>query len=146
MWLGNITAAGQKLYPVEGPLTIHTPQPVLAGHLKFRVVSAGAPFLLLKSWTLADGKVADGKVTTVKRPTLNMPAPGTLASYPPQPDLAFAWDDVYGQGYFVARMLGNRLMQGIFTGPQGIVLQVESLNGQNGVAVDNQGNIYKMVW
>lgn len=64
----------------------------------------------------------------------------------PQPNLAFAWDEVYGQGFFVAHILGKQIGQGIFTGKQGTVLQLESLDGRNGVAVDNKGNIYKVVW
>ncbi|MGB6803488.1 MAG: hypothetical protein WBE31_14575, partial [Candidatus Sulfotelmatobacter sp.] len=64
----------------------------------------------------------------------------------PQPNLAFAWDAVYGEGFFVAHILGNEFGQGVFTGNQGTVLQVETLDGRNGVAVDNKGNTYKMVW
>ena len=43
-------------------------------------------------------------------------------------------------------ILGKDMGQGVFTGKHGTVLQVESLDGQKGVAMDNQGNIYKMVW
>jgi hypothetical protein len=34
----------------------------------------------------------------------------------------------------------------VFTGDQGTVLQVEILDGQHGAAVDNKGNIFKVVW
>jgi len=54
------------------------------------VFSAGPLFLLLKSWTVANGEVL----------------------YPPQPNLAFAWDAVYGQGFFVAKILGKKFGQG----------------------------------
>jgi hypothetical protein len=53
---------------------------------------------------------------------------------------------VYGQGFFVAKILGKKFGQGVFIGNQGTLLQVETLDGRNGVAVDNKGNIYKMVW
>ncbi len=86
------------------------------------------------------------KIATVKASSLNTPIPGTTASYPPQPDLAFAWDAVYGQEYFTAQVLGRSLLQGVFIGSHGTVLQVESLNGKFGVAADNKGNLYKMVW
>ncbi|MGC1962422.1 MAG: hypothetical protein WA676_06795 [Candidatus Sulfotelmatobacter sp.] len=46
----------------------------------------------------------------------------------------------------MAHILGNKFGQGVFTGNHGTVLQVESLDGRNGVAVDNNGNTYKMVW
>ncbi len=139
-------ALAQKLYPVQGPLASSAPQTVYAGHMKFRVVSAGPPFRLLKSWTVANGEVLQGEIVTVKKAPMNTAPLGSPAGFPPQSDLAAAWDAVFGQGYFVARVLGNTLDQGIFKGPQGTVLQVESLDGQKGVAIDNRGNVYKMVW
>lgn len=137
-------AFGQKLYPVEGPLAAQTPQPVFKGQIRHPIFAMGSQFLLLKSWTLANGDVLTGKPKTAKATSVNTPAP--QASAPPQPNLAFAWDEVYGQGFFVARILGKEIGQGIFVGKQGTVLQVESLDGRSGVAVDNKGNIYKMVW
>jgi len=76
--------------------------------------SKGLPFLLLKSWTVANGEVLLGKPKTVKATSVNTAM--ARASYPPQSNLAFAWDAVYGQGFFVAHIL------------------------------DNQGNTFKMVW
>jgi len=137
---------GQKLYPVQGPLTSQTPLPVFSGHLRHSIVSFGPLFLLLKSWTVANGEVLQGKITSVKASSVNTPPLGGGARNPPQPNLAFAWDAVYGEGFFVAHILGNKFGQGVFTGSQGTILQVESLDGQTGVAVDNKGNIYKMVW
>jgi hypothetical protein len=141
-----VKVAAQKLYPVQGPLATSAPQTVYTGHLKFRVVSAGTLFHLLKSWTFANGEVLTGSVTTVNKAPMNDAPLNSPAGYPPQPDLAAAWDAVFGQGYFVAHVLGNSLGQGIFKGPQDTVLQVESLDGQKGVAADNKGNIYKLVW
>jgi hypothetical protein len=106
----------------------------------------GALPTLLKSWTVANGEVLKGKCTAVKPSSLNAKTPGTPDSYPPQPDLAFAWDAIYGQGYFSAHILGQKIWQGIFTGHLGTVLQVEFLDEQHGAAVDNKGNIYKAVW
>jgi len=140
----NDYAFGQKLYPVQGPLATQTPQPVLTGQIRRPMFSAGPVFLLLKSWTVADGEVLQGKPKTVKATSVNMPP--AEACDPPQPNLAFAWDAVYGQGFFVARILGKNIGQAVFTGSQGTVLQVESLDGRNGVAVDNKGNMYKLVW
>jgi hypothetical protein len=135
---------GQKLYPVEGPLAAQTPQPVFAGQIRRPALSIGPVFLLLKSWTVANGEVLHGKPKTIKATSVNTLS--TTASYPPQPNLSFAWDAVYGHGFFVRHILGNKIEQGLFTGNQGTVLQVESLNGVTGVAVDNKGNMYKMVW
>jgi hypothetical protein len=141
---GSSYAFGQKLYPVQGPLAAETPQRVFAGQTRRPMFSAGPVFFLLKSWTV-NGEVLQGKPKTVKASSVNsMPAAGAVS--PPLPDLAFAWDAVYGEGFFVVHILGNKLIQGVFTGSQGTVLQVETLNGRNGVAVDNKGNTYKMVW
>ncbi|MGB0076044.1 MAG: hypothetical protein WCC05_11950 [Candidatus Sulfotelmatobacter sp.] len=138
-------AFAQKLYPVYGPLAAQTPQPILKGHVRRPMVSVGSVFLLLKSWTVANGEVLQGKPKTVKASSV-IPAPPAGAISLPQPNLAFAWDAVYGEGFFVAHILGNKFGQGVFTGNHGTVLQVESLDGRNGVAVDNNGNTYKMVW
>ena len=106
----------------------------------------GALPTLLKSWTLANGEVLQGKCVAVKASSLNTKMPGTPDSYPPQPDLAFAWNAIFGKEYFAAHILGRKIWRGIFTGNQGTVLQVELLDDQHGAAVDNKGNIYKVVW
>lgn len=137
-------AFGQTLYPIGGPLAAQTPQPVFKGQVRHPIFSIGSQFFLLKSWTLANGEVLTGKPKTVTATSVNMPPLQAIAL--PQPNLAFAWDEVYGQGFFVAHILGKQIGQGIFTGKQGTVLQLESLDGRNGVAVDNKGNIYKVVW
>jgi hypothetical protein len=139
------SASAQKLYPVLGPLAAQTPQPVFKGQIRRPVFSVGSVFLLLKSWTVSNGDVLQGKPKTLKASSVT-PAPQTGEISLPQPNLAFAWDAVYGEGFFVAHILGNEFGQGVFTGSQGTVLQVESLDGRNGVAVDNKGNTYKMVW
>jgi len=101
---------------------------------------------VLEAWTVANGEVLKGKSAQVNASSLNTKTPGAPDSYPPQPNLAFAWDAIYGQGYFAAHILGKKIWQGIFTGDQGTVLQVEIKDGGNGVAVDNKGNVYKEAW
>jgi len=81
---------------------------------------------------------------------------------PPDPKLATAWDTVYGQGFYVARIVGTRFFaRTVLTGSKGTVLQVEiyrrehdgDTSRQNagpidiqGVAQDDKGNIYKVVF
>jgi hypothetical protein len=76
---------------------------------------------------------------------MNVMTVGTSASYPPQLNLGFAWDAIYGQGYFVAHLLGQSCGHSVMTGSKGTVLQVE-FNFPRGVAIDNKGNLYKLVW
>ena len=146
MFSVSVAAFGQKLYPVQGPLASQTAPPVFSGQIRRPVFSAGGVPKLLKSWTLANGEVLPGKFAVVKMTSVNTKMPGTPDSYPPQPNLAFAWDAIYGQGYFAAHILGAKIWQGIFNGNQGTILQAELLDGQHGAAVDNKGNIYKMIW
>jgi hypothetical protein len=143
---GSAAAFGQKLYPVQGPLASLPTPPVFSGQMRRPMVSVGGLPKLLKSWTVANGEVLPGKCAEVKASSVNTKTPGTPESYPPQPNLAFAWDAVYGQRYFAAHILGGRIWQGIFTGNQGTVLQVEILDQLHGAAVDNKGNVYKVVW
>lgn len=139
-------AFAQKLYPVKGPLADQMPPPVFSGQIRRPMFSAGPVFMLLKSWTVANGEVLEGKPSKVKATSANTEVPPAGAIELPQPNLAWAWDDVYGDGFFVAHILGKEFGQGIFRGGKGTVLQVESIDGRNGVAVDNKGNIYKLVW
>lgn len=102
--------------------------------------------MLLKSWTVANGEVLEGKPKKMKATSANTEAPAAGTISLPEPNLAWAWDEVYGDGYFVAHILGKEFGQGVFRDSQGTVLQVESFDGRNGVAADNKGNVYKMVW
>jgi len=151
-----IPASAQKLYPLLGPAASQSPPPVLSGHLKRPLFGNGSEVKVLKSWTLPNGESFDGTCTEVTATPPNNKPPGTSESYPPQPNLAFAWDAVYGSGYFAAHILGVKIWQGIFKSNQGTILQVElrqqpnpeRINNQRykGAAVDNKGNVYKLVW
>lgn len=137
-------AHAQRLYPVQGPATAQIPPPSFTARLARKTISL----------TQAGGETFDGTWTTVTITYANPKMPGTPASYPPQPNLAFAWDLVYGQGFFLANILGSKTIgQATVTGSSGTVLQVEfqadklGMPVENifGVAVDNKGNIYKVV-
>ena len=153
MFSGSVAAFGQRLYPVQGPLAAQPSPPVLTGKTKKGMIS-----VKLVAWVLPNGDVLklNQKPYGWTVALTNNKTPGAPESYPPQPNLAFAWDAVYGQGYFVANILGSKSIgQGVFIGDKGAILQVEFLRYQSdnppqgiksGVAVDNQGNVYKMAW
>ena len=153
--LAAIPASAQKLYPVQGPLASQTPPPVFSGQVNRPMFSLGSEMKLLKSWTVANGEVLEGKCAEVTAASPNAKTPGAPESYPPQPNLAFAWDAIYGSGYFSAHILGAKIWQGTFKGSQGTILQVEMqqqlgpervTERYRGTAVDNKGNVYKVVW
>jgi hypothetical protein len=147
LFVPSIAARAQRLYPVQGPATAQTPPLAFTAKLAM----SGARKITL---TLAGGETFQGTwaVTTVS--FVNSKSPGTPDSYPPQPNLAFAWDLVYGQGYFLANILGSTTLgQASATGNNGTVLQLEFRaeklglppDDMFGVAIDNKGNIYKVV-
>lgn len=128
--------ASGRLYPVQGPLAALTAPPVMTARL------TQSPSAI--SLVLANGERFSGPIKVVNPASANLnPAGPPLVL--PQPNLAFAWGTVYGQGFFVAKVLGQQLGQGVLTGSQGTVVQVE-IAVARGVAVDNKGNIYKIVF
>jgi hypothetical protein len=146
--LTTTPAFGQKLYPVQGPLASQTPAQVFSVKIQQRLFGAGSPVKYIKTWIVSDGEAVNGKFTQGTANSVNSKTPGSSDSYPPQPNLAFAWDAVYGDGFFSAHILGKKMWEGTFTGDKGTVLQVEIMNDNDlrGVAIDNKGNVYKEVW
>jgi hypothetical protein len=147
---GSAAAFAETLYPVQGPLAAQASPPAMK--LNFHGSTSGNFSLVQTS-----GETFQGKWASVTPAFVNNKTPENPASYLPQPNLAFAWDAVYGQGYFVGQVLGTRIRQAVATGDKGTVVQVECLYGDqrfpgvpnfgfNGVAVDSKGNIYKVVF
>jgi hypothetical protein len=146
---GGIAAFGQRLFPVQGPAAAQVPPPAFTARLTNISRQSGKITL-----AEAKGESFQGTWKIVTASFVNTRTPGAPASYPPQPNLAFAWDAVYGQGYYLATILGSENVgQAVATGDRGTVLQVEFHREQLGVpednhfgvAVDNKGNIYKVV-
>jgi hypothetical protein len=111
------------------------------------------------SAVLAQGEGFQGPWSSIAGQTRRISAP-----VPPQPELASAWDMVYGEGFFVAHVVGARFFERtVLTGSKGTALQVEiyrrahdsdgDWNRRNaapldilGVAQDDKGNTYKVVF
>ncbi len=149
MIAGSVAAFGQRLYPVQGPAATQAPPPLFSSKLTNYLGKSGKISLVQ-----VNGETFEGTWSIVSATFANSKTPGSPESYPPQPNLAFAWDAVYGQGYYVATILGSEQVgQAIATGNHGTVLQIEFHREQLGVpednhfgvAVDNKGNIYKVV-
>jgi hypothetical protein len=68
-----------------------------------------------------------------------------------QSGMAQAWAQVYGAGFSVSNLAGVNRGEAMLTGPKGTVLQVEFFTGSgtangNGVAKDNHGNVFKVIF
>jgi hypothetical protein len=79
------------------------------------------------------------------------PAEGSDTSNPPAGNLAADWDAVYGAGYYVAHVLGNKLYaRATLSCNKGTTIRTELSNEHNergqtkGVAEDNNGNVFKV--
>jgi hypothetical protein len=166
--------ASARMYPVQGPMASETPGAVYSAKLTGLLYSGD---ITIKSstgevckghWTLVKGGTSEDGVST---PAANASATSASAanaalapaSAPPNSGpssvaegMPAAWDAVYGQGYYVAHVLGQRLYaHALVTGNQGTILNVEfyrvyqSQNepGQiHGVAKDNKGDIFKLAF
>jgi len=149
--------AGARLYPVKGPLSLQTPVPVYKAKISDLVLPAGS-----FSAVLADGELCKGKWKLVLGS--KTPKPAAPGADPSMPDLAAEWDTVYGTGYYSFKAVGATwFMRGVATGNHGTILNMEVFideshpgpgpaNDSNvfremaGVAKDNKGNLYKLVF
>jgi hypothetical protein len=101
------------------------------------------------SVVLSDGEVCKGRWAQVPVPDKHE-GPATAPADP----MASDWDTVYGQGFYVANVLGTRLFaRASLTGDRGTTLRVElyrtdtrhSEDQVKGVARDNRENLYKVI-
>jgi lysozyme family protein len=104
---------------------------------------------------LDNGEAYKGRWTQVPRP--NRPANVVIFASPSYVSMASEWDMVYGQGFYVAHVLGARLYaRAEITGNRGTVLHAElykpdkieqqDIASIKGVAKDDKGNIYKIAF
>jgi hypothetical protein len=141
-----------RLYVVEGPLAAQTPSLVLFAKVKGVQGTAGAKSGSI-SVVLHDGEICSGRWTVV--PRVEVPKNATAADAPATNGMSSVWDTVYGSGFYVSHILGRGGFhaQAVVSGNEGTVLDMEiygigtpAQNGPIGVAKDNKGNVYKMVW
>jgi hypothetical protein len=139
---------GGHFYPVQGPLSKQAPPPVFTAKAT-GIFTSGSITVFLN-----DGEVCKGPWSVVSRKTRKA-SPATVSQ--PPVDLAAAWDAVYGPGFYTAHILGSTTgfhAQSTLSGDKGTTLQVGlfrpdtpgNANEIRGVAKDNKGNIYKVVF
>jgi hypothetical protein len=121
------------LYPVAGPLSTQTPPPI------FDITLSQVQTQAILA-TLQNGEVCQGSRIQI------------LQNDPSANQMSVQWDLVYGQGFFVANVLGSKsLYRADLTGTSGTTLNVEFyLHDPNnfatakGIAQDSRGNVYKL--
>lgn len=140
-----------RLYPVQGPLTSKSPLPTypvkMSGWIKSGTVVV----------TLDGGEVCSGRIAFLAGK--EEAAYQTSASEPALKNLAAAWDLVYGPGFYTGQVLGGtHFAQGNCKSDRGTQISFQVLqrvktdktfdqsNDMKGVAIDSQGNIFKIAF
>jgi len=138
----------QQMDPVKGPISLQAPGPFFEGSKGggTYVYSIKSDFERVKSFSYANGETLKGKSEWVTASAADAQTSSGADSNAPQPNLAAAWDLIYGPGYYASHAAGKKILQGTFTGDKGTTLQVQSLDNYVAVGADNQGNLYKIVW
>jgi hypothetical protein len=122
--------------PVQGPLANQSPLPTYPATMS-GVLSGTI------SVVLSNGEVCNGPWAFVSR----TPPAGTATE---TFDLAAQWDAVYGSGFYISHVLGNKLYARATLTGKGTTVHVELTNENDkpgntrGVAQDNRGNIFKV--
>lgn len=119
------------LYPVEASSAGQQPKSILSGTIIY------APGSATISFQLPDGEKYSGPCTFGSPAGVN-------------DDLKGTWDSVYGQGDYLAHVVGSPThCTATLTGSKGTVFHVESYNETaetpvKGIAQDSNGDIYKL--
>jgi hypothetical protein len=138
----------QQMDPVKGPMSLQAPGPFYEGSKGGGTYgySIKSDFARVKSFTYANGEILKGKPEWTTASAADAQTSSSADSNSSHADLIATWDLVYGNGYYASQIAGKKILRGTFTGDKGTVLQVESLDNFVAVGVDNQGNLYKIVW
>ena len=138
----------QQLDPVKGPMSLEAPGQFYEGSKGGGTYgySIKSDFARVESFSYANGETLKGKSEWVTASAADAQTSSGADSNSPQQNLAAAWDLIYGTGYYASNIAGKKILQGTFTGDKGTTLQVQSLDNFVAVGVDNQGNLFKIVW
>ena len=120
------------LYPVAGPVASQAPPPVFPAKISVNFATRSGSF----STALQNGETFHGEWK------LNTPGPANPAS---PDDLSATWDQVYGVGYYTAKVLGDaQCGSATVTGSKGTTLHMQICGAEKAVAKDSNGNVYKL--
>jgi hypothetical protein len=131
--IGGCAAEAIHLYPVDASIAGQPPKPILSGTIVYVGPSATISF------HLPDGEKFSGTCTSGSAAGVN-------------DDLKATWDSVYGQGDYLAHVVGaaNHCTAKL-TGSKQTIFRLEAYNEApgpllKGMAEDSNGNIFKMAF
>ncbi|MFH1519996.1 MAG: hypothetical protein ABIE75_05470 [Candidatus Omnitrophota bacterium] len=132
------------MYPVEGPLSKQTPLPVLKAKVDGIMGNSGNISLVMPDGEMCSGRWSSIAPTSTSFSTTS--GTGSVTS-----GLSSAWATVYGSGFVTQNTPGVNKGEAMLVGDKGIVIQVEFYTGSGtangtGVAKDNQGNVFKVLF
>ena len=125
-----------NLYPVKGPLSEVKPLPILKARVDGIMGNSGGISL-----TMPDGEVCKGQWSSAAGMSVTYGS-GTLFSQ---------YGSAYWSGYTVGNKPGENRGQAIIIGERDTVIDIEFYTGSGtangfGLAKDNKGNIYKVLF
>ncbi len=132
------------LYPVEGPLSKLQPLPILKASVDGILGNTGEITM-----TLPDGEQCTGKWSSIAPMSFGFSS--ATASGRATNGMSTIWSTVYGSGFSMGNLPGVNKGEAMLVGNKGTVIQVEFYTGSGtangaGVAKDNKGNIYKVLF
>lgn len=133
-----------SLYPVEGPLAEAKPLPVLLAQVDGILGSTGGIRI-----TMPDGELCEGRWSSISPMSVSYGNGAASASV--SNGLTSAWGTVYGSAVSIANVPGVNRGEAMLVGTKGTVIRVEFLTGSGtasgtGVATDNHGNVFKVLF
>lgn len=132
------------LYPVDGPLSKQQPLPVLTAAVDGIMGNTGGISL-----SLPDGEYCKGRWSSIAPMSVGYSAVSATGSG--TNGMATVWATVYGSGLSIRNLPGVNKGEAMLVGDRGTVIQVEFYTGSgtangSGVAKDNKGNVFKVLF
>ena len=140
----SVCSTTATLYPVVGPLSKQQPLPVLIAAVDGIMGNTGGISL-----SLPDGEHCTGKWSSIAPMSVGFST--SYASGSATSGMASVWTTVYGSGFWLGNLPGVNKGEAMVVGDRGTVIQVEFYTGSGtangtGVAKDNKGNIFKVLF
>lgn len=132
------------LYPVDGPLSKLQPLPVLTATAGGITGNTGNISL-----TMPDGEFCKGRWSSIAPMSVGYSTASATGSA--TSGMSSVWATVYGSGFSVSNLPGVNKGEAMLVGNRGTVIHVEFYTGSGtanglGVAKDNKGNIFKVIF